>query len=631
MSPAKLQSLLQSAVAHHRAGRLTEAESLYRQLRAVAPKHFDVLHLSGLVALQQSRPADAVEFLTRAHALDRKSTVCELRLGVALIAAGRPAAAEAHLRHVVAAQPDHVEAWDKLAYVLKTQDRLAEAVACHARVAALKPDDANGWCNYGLTLSLCGHSDQALQCHDRALAADPGLADARFGRAQALQQLDRLAEAVEEYGRVLAARPQYHEARSYRLLALHSLEEVSRENLWQEHQEYGRRVGGAPARAWTQAPDPGRRLRLAILSPDLRMHSCAYFLLPLLEHLDRSAFELCLYHDHFREDAVTARLRSLAAVWRNFVGQPESAVEPIIRADAPDILIDLAGHTGMTSRLPLLARRLAPVQVTYLGYPNTTGVPAMDYRFTDAVADPGDEADRLAAEKLVRFAPTAWTYQPPPDAPEAAGLPYATRGHVTFGCFNSPSKITDGMLARWKDLLEAVPGSRLRLKGQGLGEAGPRARYAERFSRVGLPADRVDLIERTPDTRSHLAHYREVDIALDTFPYHGTTTTCEALWMGVPVVSLAGDRHASRVGVSLLTAIGRPQWVASTPEDYLRIARDLAGNPAALTEEARTLRDRVRQSPLGDHAGQARRFAEALRQCWSEWCAAHGRTPPPAG
>jgi protein O-GlcNAc transferase len=267
------------------------------------------------------------------------------------------------------------------------------------------------------------------------------------------------------------------------------------------------------------------------------------------------------------------------------------------------------------------------VQVTYLGYPNTTGVPAMDYRFTDGVADPTGEADRLASETLVRFAPTAWSYQPPPDVPDPAGLPYATRGYITFGCFNSPSKFTDGTLALWGRVLAAVPGSRLKLKGQGLGEAGVRVRYVEQFNRVGLPAERVELIERTPDTRSHLAQYREVDIALDTFPYHGTTTTCEALWMGVPVVSLAGDRHASRVGVSLLSAVGRPQWIASSPEDYIRIARELSANPAALADEARTLRDRVRVSPLGDHAGQSRRFAEALRWCWSEWCAGRGPTP----
>lgn len=627
MFPAKLQSLLQSAVAHHRAGRLVEAEGLYRQLRAVAPKHFDVLHLSGLVALQQGRSVDAVEWLTRAHAVDRKSSVCELRLAVALLASGRTPEAEVHLRHVVTAQPDNFEAWDKLAYCLKTQDRLADAVACHARVVALKPDYADGWCNYGLTLSLCGRSSEALQCHDRALAADPTNASARFARAQALQQLDRIADAVDEYGRVLAAQPQQHEARSYRLLALHNLDGISRETLWQEHVEYGRLLGVASAPAWTRSADPDRRLRLAILSPDLRMHSCAYFLLPLLEHLDRGAFELYLYHDHFREDAVTGRLRSLATVWRNFVGQAGAAVEKVIRSDAPDILIDLAGHTGMTSRLPLFARRLAPVQVTYLGYPDTTGLREMDFRFTDGVADPEGDADRFATETLVRFAPTAWTYQPPPDAPDPGEAPCAKRGYVTFGCFNSPSKITEAMLAQWRRLLEVVPGSRLRLKGQGFGEAGTQARYAERFARVGLPADRIDLVERTADTRSHLTHYREIDIALDTFPYHGTTTTCEALWMGVPVVSLVGDRHAARVGLSLLSAVGRPEWAAPTPDDYVRIAADLARDPAALAREALGLRERVRQSPLGDHAGQARRFGDALRRCWKIACVARG----PAG
>ena len=228
-------------------------------------------------------------------------------------------------------------------------------------------------------------------------------------------------EAIAEYGEFLARNPGHHEARSYRLFALHNLDEISREQLFAEHVAYGKAVGVAAPRQWRNVRDPERRLRVAILSPDLREHSCAYFLTPLLQHLDRNQFEVYLYHDHFREDATSARLRALAAVWRNFVGQPHPMVEKTIVQDAPDILIDLAGHTGMTNRLPLFAKRLAPVQITYLGYPNTTGVAAMDYRFTDAIADPEGEADRFATEKLVRFAPTAWVYSPPIDAP-APGL-----------------------------------------------------------------------------------------------------------------------------------------------------------------------------------------------------------------
>jgi protein O-GlcNAc transferase len=620
MSPAQLQSRLQTALAHHRAGRLAEAETIYRQVRVLLPRHFDVLHLSGLVAYQQGRLAEAVEMLGRAHAVDRKHAVCEMRFALALLASKRTGEAESHLRHVVAVKPELYEAWDNLAFCLKTQDRLEEAIGCHQKAVEGKPESASRWYNYGLTLSLFGRSADALNCHERALAADPNYALGHFGRAQALHQLDRIAEAVAEYAAFLALQPKHHEARSYRLFALHNLEGISREELFAEHLDYGRQVGVPAQQTFSQVRDPARRLRLAILSPDLRRHSCAYFLEPLLQHLGRTDFEVYLYHDHFREDEVSERLRRLTTVWRNFVGQPASAVEQAIRTDAPDILIDLAGHTGMTNHLPLFARRLAPVQVTYLGYPNTTGVPAMDYRFTDGVADPEGDADRFATEKLVRFAPTAWSYAPSPDSPEPAERPCLARGHVTFGCFNSPSKITDPVLALWGRILATVPGSRLRLKGRGLGEAATRARYAERFARLGVPGDRVDLFDRTADTKSHLALYHDVDVALDTFPYHGTTTTCEALWMGVPVVSLAGDRHMARVGASLLTSIGRTEWIANSTEDYIRIACDLAADAPRLNEASAALRAQMSASPLMNHAGQAARFAAALRACWAERC-----------
>ncbi len=621
MQPAKLQLLLQNALGHHRAGRLAEAESLYRQARMAAPRHFDVLHLSGLVAYQQGRMTEAVDYLGKAHQLNPRDAVCAMRCGLALLAMRRTAEAEKALRRAVEIKPDFPEGWDNLAYCLKTQDRLDEACACHEKCLALKPDYAAGWYNFGLTLSLSGRSSEALARHDRALAVEPSYAMAHFGRAQALQQLHRTEEAVEEYARFLALQPAHHEARSYRLFALHNLEEVSREQLFAEHVAYGRAVVAPAAPPFTHAADPARRLRVAILSPDLRAHSCAYFIEPLVQHLDRAQFEIYLYHDHFREDAISTRLKSLAAVWRNFVGQPAASVEKIIRADAPDILIDLAGHTGMTNRLPLFARRLAPVQITYLGYPNTTGLPAMDYRLTDAVADPVGDADHFATEKLLRFAPTAWTYTPPVDAPDVAAAPSLARGYVTFGCFNNLAKITDATLERWAQILTAVPTARLRLKGLGLGEANVRDRCIERFRRVGLPVERIDLLERTTETKAHLALYHDVDIALDTFPYHGTTTTCEALWMGVPVVSLVGDRHMSRVGASLLSAVGHPEWLATAPEDYVRVAVALATDRESLAVTRAKLRSDLRSSPLLDHVGQAARLGECLREVWGVWCA----------
>lgn len=619
MSPAKLQSLLQTALAHHRAGRLAEADTLYRQARTLAPQNLEVVLLSGLVAYQAGRAHEAVDLLGRAVRLAPRHAPAAMHYGLALLAANRPLEAERQLRHAVELQPGSSDGWDNLAFFLKTQNRLADAITCHERALALAPANAGSWYNYGLTLSLCGREQEALACHERALTADPKYAKARFGRAQALQQTHRIAEAVAEYDRFLILQPLHHEARSYRLFALQYLDGLAPERLLEEHRAFGRAVGLPTPCIAPRPADPGRRLRVAFLSPDFRAHSVAYFIEPLLRHLDRDQFEVWLYHDHFCEDDVTRRLKALASGWRNFVGQPAPAVTVAIRSDAPDLIVDLAGHTGL-NRLPVLARRVAPVQVTYLGYPNTTGVPAMDYRFTDETADPSGEADAFATERLVRFSSVAWAYQPSGDAPPVAPPPSLAAGTVTFGCFNNPAKITDATLALWGRVLAAVPGSRLRLKGAGFGQPVVRARYEARLAHAGVAVSRVDLLERTPDAASHLGLYHSVDVAFDTSPYHGTTTTCEALWMGVPVVTLTGREHRSRVGTSLLTAAGHPEWCARDGDDFVRIAVALAGDPARLSAIRESLRREMTASPLLDHAGQAARFGAALRACWAAWC-----------
>jgi predicted O-linked N-acetylglucosamine transferase (SPINDLY family) len=626
MPPARLQRLIQEGIVLHRAGRLDEAAALYRAVRAGAPRNFDALHLLGFIAYQQGRSAEAIALLKQALQLSPQSGVCEMRLGLALLAAGRPAEAEARMRQVVQRAPQDAETWTNLALCLKLQNRLAEAEECHQRAVTVRPDYASGWYNYGLTLAFLGRTADALRCHERALVADPQYALARYGRAQALMQMHRVAESVADYDRYLAAEPGNLEARSYRLFARHYLDGIPREQVFEEHQAYGRAVRGQSVTGSWGRREPSRRLRLGILSPDLRTHSCACFLEPLLRHLDRGQFDLLLFHDHFCEDGTSRRLRTLATVWRNFVGQLNPDVERVIRGDAPDILIDLAGHTGM-NRLPLFARRLAPVQVTYLGYPDTTGLAAMDYRFTDAVADPEGEADRFATEKLVRFAPTAWTYQPLAEAPALRPPPSAAGTPITFGSFNNPAKISDATLGVWNRLLQTVPASRLLLKGQAAGDPVVQQFLRARFQQAGLPAGRVELLERTSEPAEHLALYDRVDVALDTTPYNGTTTTCEALWQGVPVVTQLGDRHASRVSASLLTAIGHREWIAESPDDYVRIAAGLANAPARLTEIRNGLREEMRCSALLDHAGQAARFGTALRACWVRWCASVDATP----
>ena len=629
MAVNQTQNLLEQALQAHRGGRLDRAAALYAQVIKIAPGHFDAVHLAGTLALQQHRIPEALELLTRAYQLNPRSAVCALGLGVARLIVGRRPEAEAVLRQAVKLDPRLVEAWDNLAYALKAQDKLEEAVQCHQRAVTLNPRYAVGWFNYGLTLSLMGRPSEALTCHDRALAADPGFAKGHYGRAQVLQQTNRIAGAIAEYDRYIQAEPNEVEAWSYRLFALNYLPGISRERLFAEHVAYGRKVGGRATVPLPNPRDPARPLRLAVLSSDLRLHSCAYFLEPLLRHLDRGSFELYLYHDHLRVDAVSDRLRALAKVWRNFVGQGEQTVEQAIRADQPDILIDISGHTGMTIRLPLFAKRLAPVQITYLGYPNTTGLAEMDYRLTDSQADPAGDADRFATEKLVRLDPTAWTYQPLPVTPPVGPVPSLATGAVTFGCFNNLSKLTDETIAVWARLLVAVPGSRLLLKGRGLADDPTLRRiYQDRLAAGGIPLESVELLDRTPDTADHLAVYGRVDVALDTFPYHGTTTTCEAMWMGVPVVTQEGDRHCARVGVSLLRAVGHPEWIAADAEDYVRRAAALARDPARLQGIRANLRAEMAASPLMDQAGQAARFGAALRQCWREYCAKPGPAAP---
>ncbi len=434
MNPAQVQAQLQQAIAHHKAGRLPEAEAAYARLCAVAPRNFDVFHLAGALALQRGKTFKSLELLERALELNPASQPCALRLGLALMTAGRLPEAEARLRRVVEQQPDFADGWDNLGHCLKRQDRLEEARDCHRRVVALKPGHAPGWYHYGSTLNLCGQAAEAITCHERALSEDPGYARAHFGLAQALQQSGRPAEAVAAYDRFLKLEPRHVEARSQRLFALQYLDGLSREQLLEEHRVFGRSLSAGTGRSVVATGDPGKRLRVGILSPDLRQHSCAYFLEPLLRHLDREAFELFLYHDHIREDAVSERLRGLASNWRNLIDLPAAEVESTLREDGLDVLIELAGHTAPVCRLPLLARGPAPVQISYLGYPDTTGVPGIGWRFTDAVADPIGEGDAFATETLVRFAPTAASLperlpaadSPRPSGPRAPGRRWQT-------------------------------------------------------------------------------------------------------------------------------------------------------------------------------------------------------------
>lgn len=610
---------LQVAVRRHLAGEWDAASAIYERLALSAPNDFQVNHLLGTLRQQQGRSHEALPYLTRAHRICRRSAPTLMCMGVVLGSLGRLEEAEKALRQSIALDPQAYETWLNLGVHCAQSGRNTEALDAFQRSVKIKPDYARGWTGMGSVLLFTGRGVEAIACHTRALELDPGQPVARFARAQAFQACHCADEALADFDEHLKLRPEHHEARSFRLFVLNYRDDLSREALFAEHLAYGRAVetgqGASTPNRWPNKPDPERRLRVGFLSPDLRTHSVAYFIEPIIAQLDRSQFEVILYHDHFIVDSVSKRLQETADSWRHIAGLKPEAVEKTLRTDDPDIVIDLAGHTGF-NRMELFARRIAPVQATYLGYPNTTGLRAMDYRLTDPIADPPGDSDPFHTERLVRFASTAWAYAPPPGAPEPVSC--RSEGPVTFGSFNALAKLNGSTLRLWREVLDAVPGSRLVLKSAS--EALPG--WSRRLAEAGLPADRVELLAPAQSVAEHLAGYARMDVALDPFPYNGTTTTCEALWMGVPVVTLAGDRHSARVGASLLAAVGRPEWIASSQAGYVQIAANLALDARGRQALRSVLRDDMRRSALLDHPGQAKRFGAALREMWRTWCGA---------
>ncbi|HUG11242.1 MAG TPA: tetratricopeptide repeat protein [Opitutaceae bacterium] len=608
-APAAVR-LANEALAHHRAGRLDRAAALYAKALAIEPGHFESLQLAGALALQRGFNEEAAGLLGRALALRPANPDCLVRMGAACAALGRLEEAESCARRAIAIVPQSSDAARLLGGVLVRAGKIDAAIAAFRALTNAKPNDADAWVALASAELQRGWPAVACAACERALKVNPAHATARFVLGQAQLQGHEVGAALASFSAQVAHRPQHHLARSFRLFALNYEAGISREQLFAEHREFGRAVAPARSSALRPARVEGRRVRLAFLSPDLRRHAVATFLEPLVEHIDRKRFEIFLYHDHFRVDEVSRRLQARADRWCNFVGHADSAVAAVVRADAPDVLVDLAGHTHH-NRMALLAQRLAPVQVNYLGYANTTGLDAMDFRFTDSVSDPEGETDALHTERLVRFAPVAWAYAPPADAPDVSPPPSAAGAPFTFGCFNNLSKVNAATLALWRRVLDAVPGSRLLIKGLRLDEARMRAR----LDAAGIPAERAVLLTPVASTREHLAAYSQVDLALDPHPYNGTTTTCEALWMGVPVITLRGDRHASRVGTSLVTVVGHADWSAGSEDEYVARAAALASDRVTLVAARAGLRARMAASPLLDHAGQAARFAAAIEQC----------------
>jgi protein O-GlcNAc transferase len=482
----------------------------------------------------------------------------------------------------------------------------------------LRPDNAEWHSNLGSLLQAKGFLTEAEESYRRAQALKPAASFVSENLGSVLTAQGRMDEALAVYREGLRRNPSHARIRSNLLLALNYLADQEPTEVLREHRawEQAQCMVQAPVRVFANDLNPDRRLRIGYLSPDFRTHSVAYFLEPLLASHDHDAFEIYCYSDVPRPDATTVRLQAMADHWCEIAGLSDADVVALVMADGIDVLVDLAGHTAC-NRLSVFARRPAPVQVSWLGYPNTTGLPAMDCRITDALADPpGREA--YHTEKLVRLEDCFLCYLPPSDAPEVEPLPAERNGFITFGSFNNLAKMQPGVIALWSEILRVVPEARLLLKNPSLTDSATREWIATMFESHGVGRGRLELLGHTPTPREHLMLYGRVDIALDTFPYNGTTTTCEALWMGVPVVTLAGETHAGRIGVSLLTSLGLTQLIAETKEEYIACALNLCSSPEQLVVSRASLRDRLSCSPLCDAGRFACRMESAFRAIWQE-------------
>ena len=436
--------------------------------------------------------------------------------------------------------------------------------------------------------------------------------------------------ALQSYRRALSLRPELSRIHSNILLSMNYLPGYGEREIYQESVRWAEQHGASGADLCTSSITDlreERRLRVGYLSPDFCSHPVSFFCEPLFASHDRDRVEVFCYSDAAVADPVTDRLKSMADSWCHSFGMPDQLLIERIQSDRIDLLVDLSGHTSM-NRLSLFARKPAPVQVTWLGYPGTTGLPTMDYRLTDAVADPEGEADCYHSEKLYRLPGCFLCYAPPRSAPRVVPPPFSRNGFVTFGSFNNLAKLTPEVLRLWAELLKRVPGSRLLLKNKYCANPEIRERLVESFRREGIADSRVSAVPALPSIQDHLELYGSVDISLDPFPYNGTTTTFESLWMGVPAVTLAGERHAGRVGASILSGLGLENLIATSPEQYLAIAQGLGEDAQGLASLRGSLRGRVAGSPLCDGQLFAGKVEFAYREMWRGFCrAATGSAP----
>lgn len=602
-------------------GRLEDAIASYTKAREInlnlAEAHINL----GLALQDLGKPDEAVAAFQKAISINPENAEVHNNLGLALLDSGKLEEALPSLQRAIDINPDYAEAHYNMGNALQVLGKMGGAADNYQRALTIKPDYAEANNNLGNALKKQGKLDEAVDHFHKALALKPDYADAHNNLGNAFMGLGRFDEALDSFRKAITLKPDYADAGRNLLLALLNIPGLTAKELFDEHVRFSETHSQnivRPSEDLTNDPDPGRRLRIGYLSSDLRdLHPVGRNVYPLISCHDRTKVEVFCYADVPRPDAMTERFRSNVDHWRSITGKPDADVAGMVRADGIDVLVCLAGHFDKNRPL-VCAYRAAPVQVSFHDGA-TSGLEDMDFWLTDEFLHPADTRE-MFTEELYRL-PVFYQYPPFTEAPAVDTLPADQEGFITFGSFNNPAKINDEVINLWAEILNSVPGSRILFKyNNWYDQPTLRDRMLEQFTASGVGRDRV-LFEGSDDTLAdHLGRYNAIDIALDPFPFNGATTTFQALWMGVPVISLAGETFISRAAGSLLVQVGLEECVADTPEAYVALARDLAGDLDRLKSMRASLREQVSGSPLCNAPAYARSVEDAYRDMWRIWC-----------
>jgi predicted O-linked N-acetylglucosamine transferase (SPINDLY family) len=634
-------------------GRLEEAAAAYHRALALRPNYPEACSNLGVVFSDKGQFEEAISAFRQALALNRNYADAHSNLGVALKKAGRLEEALDAFREAIALKPNLPEAHNNLGNVLREKGRSSEAIVAYRQAIILKPNDAEAYSNLGVALSDIGELPQAVAAYRQAIALKPDHAEAHSNLGNALTKLGmldeavtvlreaialrpghagahnnlgsvllaqgRVNEAIAELRRAVELQPDLAEAHSGTINCLHHQPGVEAQSIFREssrwNEIHARPLRGS-AQPYPNGSDPERRLRVGYVSAHFRHHAIGRALMPLLREHDHERFEIFCFAGVSAPDDPTRQFQGYADQWHSLVGLTEQEAADLIRREQIDILVDVEQHTAH-HHLLVFARKPAPVQVSYIGYPASTGLETVDYRISDRYLEGGSAVEAYGTRERVCLIDSFWCYDAPGIDIPVSPLPALEGGAVTFGCLNNFTKINDAVLALWARVLQRVEGSKLMM----LSPAGShREATVERFQQLGVAPARVEFFERKP-VGEYLRLYHQIDIGLDTFPYNGHTTSLDAFWMGVPVLGLVGGLPVARAGLSNLMNLGLPELVVTTEDDYVRLAAELAGDLPRLAQIRATLRKRMESSVLMDAPRYARQVEEAYQMMWRRWCA----------